>query len=82
MLQTTDAVHDLIRRVLSLPEDFTFSPELRPAFIPGWDSFGWMRLMIAIEETLSREVPFDLFDRVVTVDDFCNVVAQFSSRPT
>jgi acyl carrier protein len=76
---TTDAVHELIRRVFLLPA-FEFSPELRPAFVPGWDSFGWMRLMMEIEQILSCEIPVDLFDRVVTVDDFCNVVVEFSTR--
>ena len=77
---TNDAVHELICRVFSLPATFEFSPELRPGFIPGWDSFGWMRVMMEIEGILSCEIPVDLFDRVVTVDDFCNVVVEFSTR--
>jgi acyl carrier protein len=40
-----------------------------------------MRLMMEIEQILSREIPIDLFDRVVTVDDFCNAVVDFSTRP-
>jgi acyl carrier protein len=81
MALTTDAVHELICRVFSLPAAFEFSSELRPAFVPGWDSFGWIRLMMEIEQILSREIPVGLFDRVVTVDDFCSAVVEFSTRP-
>jgi acyl carrier protein len=80
MRLTEDAVRELVRRVFLLPPTFNFSPELRPAFIPGWDSFGWMRILLEIEQMLSCEVPVDLFDRVVTVDDFCNVLVEFSHK--
>ena len=40
-----------------------------------------MSLMMEIEHILSCEIPVDLFDRVVTVDDFCNAVVNFSMRP-
>ena len=79
---TNDAVRELICRVFSLPTTFKFTPELRPAFVPGWDSFGWMSIMMEIEAIISREIPIGLFDRVVTVDDFCNVVVEFSRQPT
>lgn len=77
---TNDAVRELICTVFSLPADFNFTPELRPAFVPGWDSFGWMRLILSIEEIACREIPLELFDRVVTVEDFCNAVVKFSSE--
>ncbi len=80
MTLTTDAVHDLIRAVFSLPAEFKFSPGLRPAFVPGWDSFGWMRMILAIEEIVAHEVPLTLFDRVVTVEDFCEAVVEFASQ--
>jgi acyl carrier protein len=80
MRLTEDSVRELICRVFSLPPTFNFGPELRPAFVPGWDSFGWMRIMLEIEQMLSCEVPVELFDRVVTVDDFCNAVVKFSNQ--
>jgi acyl carrier protein len=80
MRLTENVVRELICRVFALPQTFNFSPELRPAFVPGWDSFGWMRIMMEIEQMLSCEVPVDLFDRVVTVDDFCDALVKFSDQ--
>ncbi len=77
---TVDSVHEMICQVFSLPPGFDFRPGIRPAFIPGWDSHGWMRIIMELEESFGREIPLDLFDRVVTVEDFCNVVIQFSSQ--
>lgn len=75
-----EEVYRLIAQVFSLPPDFAFEPKMRPASIPGWDSIGWMRMLLAVEEIANCEVPLELFDRVVTVDDFCTAVAEFMAK--
>lgn len=75
---TVSSIHELISQIFSLPPNFDFTPGLRPAYVPGWDSHGWLQLILALEAKFGQEMPIELFDRVGTVDEFCEVVVQFS----
>jgi acyl carrier protein len=73
-IMTRDDAHATIRTVLALPADFALDDEAVPGDVPGWDSVGWINLLLAFEESLATEIPLDRFDRVETVGDFCVVV--------
>jgi len=77
---TIDEAKDMIKEVFALPADFSFTDGLRPAAVPGWDSMGWLQLLTAIEERCGREVPMELFDRIITVQDACDAVCRFSMK--
>jgi len=71
---TRQEVHNIIRVTLELPEDFELLDETRPAFVPGWDSIGWMNILFSIEEELESEIPLEIFDESLNIGVFCDVV--------
>ena len=73
-------IFEIIRESLELPEDFVLADEERPAFIPGWDSLGWVKIIIAIEESADIEIPLDTLDDVVTIGEFCDALIDLSKN--
>ncbi len=71
---TRDQIEAIIRQALELPDTYDLNEDLRPAFIPGWDSIGWINIITAIEGTLGKEVPFDALDNVSTLRDLYAVL--------
>lgn len=70
-------VHQIIRSTLDLPADYEIPEDVPPADVPGWDSFGWMKLIVRMEAELALEIPLDLFDDTESVRDFCDIILRF-----
>jgi acyl carrier protein len=61
-------VHDILSSALKRPVP-QVTPSTALADIPGWDSVIVVRLMLAIEETLDRELLESEIEAVTTVAD-------------
>ena len=51
----------------SLEKNFIFDNETRPSDVPGWDSLGWMSLIVSLESNYNVRYNFSIFDNVETV---------------
>ena len=74
----TDDVESIVRKALGLPSTFVFKPGIRPAFVAGWDSVGWVKIIVAIENQLGKDLHLDIIDETVTVDDFFQAIKNYS----
>ena len=70
-------IYQIIRNTFDLPDDFIFESNVRPSFIPGWDSLGWMKLISEIENKIKLELPLDIFSELGTVEEFCISVSKY-----
>ena len=73
---TQDRIEDLIRKALDLPGSFVLDSEIRPAFVPGWDSIGWLNVITAIEDDANMLIPLEALDDVVSLGDFYAVLSR------
>lgn len=73
-------IHQVIRSALALPEDYPLADDNRPAFVPGWDSMGWLQVIAALEERGNAEVPLESLDDVVTIGEFCDVIGKIGAK--
>jgi acyl carrier protein len=74
-MAATDEFLSVIANALQLPPTSPLQLDTRIADVPGWDSFGWIEVIAALEGHLNREVPFDRIDDVRTVGDILTMVA-------
>ena len=70
-------LYQIIRKTLNLPDSFEFEKNVRPSFIPGWDSLGWMQIITEIENEIGSELPLDIFSELGTVDEFCAKILKY-----
>lgn len=58
-----------IAEAINLPPDFQLSPATQISDIPGWDSFGWVAVIVALEEMSGRDFPIENIENVKTLDE-------------
>jgi acyl carrier protein len=73
-MASTDELLSVIANALQLPATFPLQFDTRIADVPGWDSFGWIEVISALESHFNRELPFDRIDDVRTVGDILIMV--------
>jgi acyl carrier protein len=71
---TRDHVEAIIHDVLKLPDDYPLTEDLRPAFVPGWDSIAWLGIVAEAEDALGHEIAPEALGDVVTVGDLYSVL--------
>ena len=64
----------VIAHALQLPATSPLTLDTPIADVPGWDSFGWIEVISALESHFNRELPFDRIDDVRTVGDILTMV--------
>jgi acyl carrier protein len=72
----------LMRKVLALPESFELADNISPTQVPGWDSMGWLNLIMAIEQRLGTELPAAEIDRVFNIGDLYRLVSHVARGRT
>ncbi len=60
---------EAIGRALGLPDDFKLSPETEISNIPGWDSLGWVTVILALEELSGKDFPIEDIENVKTLEE-------------
>lgn len=73
-------LYKIISDTLVLPEDFVFKANIRPSFVPGWDSLNWIKIVTNIENEIDLELPLDIFSELGTVEEFCESILNFMSE--
>jgi len=69
-----DELLNIIADALQLPGTSPLTLDTRIADVPGWDSFGWIAVITALEGHFKRELSFDRIDDVRTVGDIFTMV--------
>lgn len=49
---------------LNLPKSFKLDPETEISGVPGWDSFGWVSVILALEELIKRDFPIENIESI------------------
>jgi acyl carrier protein len=73
-MTATDEFLGVIADALQLPPTSPLRLDTRIADVPGWDSFGWIEVISALESHFNRELPLDRIDDVRTVGDILTMV--------
>ena len=73
-MAATDEFLNVIANALQLPATSALELETHIADVPGWDSFGWIEVISALESHFNRELPFDRIDDVRTIGDILIMV--------
>jgi len=71
---TNDEFLSVIAQALQLPMTSPLALDTPIADVPGWDSFGWIEVISALESHFNRELPFDRIDDVRTVGDILTTI--------
>ena len=61
--------YEAIANAINLPPDFDLLPATEISAIPGWDSFGWVAVIVAIEGLSGKDFPVENIESVRTLDD-------------
>lgn len=69
---TNNVCFEAIRSALDLPDDFELSTETEISNIPGWDSFGWVAVILALEKLSGRNFPIENIENIKTLDELLN----------
>ena len=75
---TRDDTLALLRDVLQLPPDFQLTDGHSPTQVPGWDSVGWLNLLLAIEDRMGMPIPIEDLDKIFNFGDLCRVTRRMA----
>lgn len=71
---TSDEIVAVVIRALDLPADYKLKLETQISDVPGWDSFGWVAVISALEGDSQIELIVEHIESVQTVGDFVEFV--------
>jgi acyl carrier protein len=60
---------EAIRSAIDLPRDFELSTETVIANVPGWDSFGWVAVILALEKLSGKDFPIEDIENINNLDE-------------
>jgi acyl carrier protein len=69
---TNNMYLEAIREAIDLPEDFELSGETQISSVPGWDSLGWVSIILAFEQISGRDFPFENIENIENIDELLN----------
>jgi acyl carrier protein len=72
-------VSDVIVKTFNLPGEH-LGRELRMGSVPGWDSLGHMRLVVALEEKFDVNFPAFLLPEILDVDSIVREIFKLKSE--
>jgi acyl carrier protein len=60
---------DAIRSAIDLPQDFELTTETVISKVPGWDSFGWVAVILELEKLSGKDFPIEDIENINNLDD-------------
>lgn len=68
-MDTNSTFFEAIRNAIDLPQDFELTAETVIANIPGWDSFGWVSVILALEKLSGKDFPIENIENINNLDE-------------
>ena len=75
-MNTQDTLYQVILSALEAHPDVEVSDDLGPADVPGWDSFGWIQIMNAVEKHYAVELPLSALADIQTIGELRSLISQ------
>lgn len=69
---TNNMYFEAIRSAIDLPDDFELSAGTEISTIPGWDSFGWVSVILALEKLSGQDFPIENIENIKNLDELLN----------
>ena len=66
----------VILDALETQSDLSLSDELGPGDLPGWDSFGWIQIMNAVERHYGIELPLTALAEIQSIGELRSLIAK------
>lgn len=70
----------IIRDTLKVPDDFELTMNHTPVQVPGWDSLGWLNIILKLESEFHIEFDFVELEKVYSVEQLCALTAKTVNR--
>lgn len=73
--EAEDELYGLLRQIFRVNTRFSFSDDMGPEEVPGWDSLGWVELLNAIEDRYKVRLVLEEAAGIQKIRDIRRIIA-------